>query len=90
MAAADYMPDGFWPALIATKLRYGDLHPPFNRTPEGRTFAHRHPDYLLEVSDSINMTGVQTLGLYAVLGQYDFVTVVEAPNNETMAPSQSN
>jgi len=55
-------------------------------TPEGQTFAHRHPDYLLEVSDSINMTGVQTLGLYAVLGQYDFVTVVEAPNNETMAP----
>ena len=48
-------------------------------------FAHRHPDYLLEVADSIEMAGVRTLGLYAVLGQYDFVTLVEAPNNETMA-----
>ena len=54
-------------------------------TPEGQMFAHRHPDYLREVADSIQMTGVQTLGLYAVLGQYDFVTMVEAPNNETMA-----
>src|SRR5437763_16492236 len=54
-------------------------------TPEGQMFAHRDPDYLLEVANSIKLAEVQTLGLYAVLGQYDFVTVVEASNNETMA-----
>jgi uncharacterized protein with GYD domain len=54
-------------------------------TPEGQMLAHSHPDYLLEVANSIDMAGARTLGLYAVLGQYDFVTVVEAQNNETMA-----
>jgi uncharacterized protein with GYD domain len=54
-------------------------------TPEGQMFAHRHADYLLEVANSIEMEGARTLGLYAVLGQYDFVTLVEASNNETMA-----
>ncbi|HSL92811.1 MAG TPA: GYD domain-containing protein, partial [Candidatus Limnocylindrales bacterium] len=29
--------------------------------------------------------GAKVLGQYAVLGMYDFVNVVEAPNNETMA-----
>src|SRR5437763_16043538 len=54
-------------------------------TPEGQMFAHRDADYLIEVADSINVTDVQMLGLYAVLGQYDFVTLVQAPNNESMA-----
>ena len=54
-------------------------------TPEGQAFAHRDPAYLREVADGIKMAEVQTLGLYAVLGQYDFVTLVEALNNETMA-----
>jgi uncharacterized protein with GYD domain len=54
-------------------------------TPEGQTFAQSDPGYLRDVADGIKMAGVQMLGLYAVLGQYDFVTMVEAPNNETMA-----
>jgi len=29
--------------------------------------------------------GVQALGLYAVLGEFDFVTIVEATDNERMA-----
>ena len=31
------------------------------------------------------MPGVQPLGLYAVLGEFDFVTIVEAESNERMA-----
>jgi uncharacterized protein with GYD domain len=29
--------------------------------------------------------GARVIGQYAVLGAYDFVSIVEAPNNETMA-----
>jgi uncharacterized protein with GYD domain len=54
-------------------------------TPEGQVSALRDPDYLLRVENSISVPGVQTLGVYAVLGQYDFVTLVEAPSNEVMA-----
>ena len=54
-------------------------------TPEGRARALQDPDYLLREEKSIDVPGVQTLGLYAVLGQYDFVTIVEAPGNEDIA-----
>jgi uncharacterized protein with GYD domain len=54
-------------------------------TPEGQARALRHPDYLLQVEDEIEVPGVQTLGLYAVLGPYDFVTLVEAPGNDSIA-----
>jgi uncharacterized protein with GYD domain len=54
-------------------------------TPEGRAKTLEHPDYLLDVEAVITISGVQTLGLYAVLGQYDFVTLVEANSNEDIA-----
>jgi len=54
-------------------------------TPEGRARALQDPDYLAREEKAIDVPGVQTLGLYAVLGQYDFVTIVEAPENEDIA-----
>ena len=54
-------------------------------TPEGQTMALDDPDYLLQVEREINVPGVQTLGVYAVLGEYDFVTLVEADGNEAVA-----
>ena len=54
-------------------------------TPEGRASALQAPDYLLDVEQAMSVPGVQTLGVYAVLGPYDFVTLVEAPNNESAA-----
>ena len=35
--------------------------------------------------EAISIPGVQSLGLYAVLGQYDFITIVEASSNEEIA-----
>ena len=46
-------------------------------TPEGQVRALEDPNYLLHVESEIDMPSVQTLGVYAVLGQYDFVTLVE-------------
>ena len=54
-------------------------------TPEGRAHAMQEPDYLLDAENDIKVAGVQTMGLYAVLGPYDFVTIVEAPDNQSMA-----
>ena len=54
-------------------------------TPEGQTMALENPDYLLQIEHDISVPGVQTLGVYAVLGECDFVTIVEADGNETLA-----
>ena len=54
-------------------------------TPEGQEQAFRDPEYLLRVEEAISVPGVQTLGLYAVLGSYDFVTIIEAGSNDEVA-----
>ena len=54
-------------------------------TPEGQRDALHDPEYLLRVESAIDVPGVQALGIYAVLGPYDFVTLVEAEDNERMA-----
>jgi len=54
-------------------------------TPEGRAMAAKDPQRLLRAEHEIGMIGVEVFGLYGVLGQYDFVGMVEAPDNETAA-----
>ena len=54
-------------------------------TPEGRAQALDAPDYILAIEERISSRDVQMMGLYAVLGQYDYVTIVEAAGNEAMA-----
>ncbi len=43
------------------------------------------PSCLRQISMDIENLGVKVLGQYATLGQYDFVHVIEAPDNETAA-----
>ncbi len=43
------------------------------------------PTCLRQISMDIENLGVKVLDQYATLGQYDFVHVVEAPDNETIA-----
>jgi uncharacterized protein with GYD domain len=38
-----------------------------------------------EVNKEVESLGVKVLSQYATLGQYDFITVVEAPDETTMA-----
>ncbi|HOV90021.1 MAG TPA: GYD domain-containing protein [Syntrophorhabdaceae bacterium] len=54
-------------------------------TNEGRETIKRHPDRIKEVDDEIEMMGAKVLAQYATLGIYDFVNILEAPNNETIA-----
>jgi uncharacterized protein with GYD domain len=54
-------------------------------TPEGRQTLHKDPDRMDEVNQEIADFGCTVIAQYAVLGQCDFVTVIEAADNETVA-----
>jgi uncharacterized protein with GYD domain len=54
-------------------------------TDEGRATIKRHPDRIKEVDKEIEKMGVKVLTQYALLGEFDFVNILDAPNNETVA-----
>jgi len=56
-----------------------------NLTDEGWKTVRERPERIKEVNNEIEAFGVRVIRQYAVLGPYDFVNIVEAPNNETVA-----
>lgn len=54
-------------------------------TDEGATTIKEKPDRIREVNVEIEALGAKVLLQYATLGQYDFVNIVQAPDNETIA-----
>ena len=54
-------------------------------TPEGREKVLADPERIVRAGRETSIAGVQGLGLYGVLGPYDFVGIVEAPDNEAAA-----
>lgn len=55
-----------------------------NLTDEGRKTIKQRPSRIKEVNKEIEAMGIKVIDQYAVLGPYDFVTILEAPNNEAM------
>jgi len=55
-----------------------------NLTDHGLKTLKENPDRLTEVNTEIQRMGAKVLEQWAVLGQYDFVTVIDAPDNATM------
>jgi uncharacterized protein with GYD domain len=53
-------------------------------TSEGRKTIKQRPERIKEVNKEIEAFGAKVLQQYAVLGHYDFVNIVEAPNNEAI------
>ncbi len=54
-------------------------------TSEGRKTIKERPERIKEVNKEIEAFGAKVLQQYAVLGRYDFVNIVEAPDNMSVA-----
>ncbi len=54
-------------------------------TDEGRRTIKENPKRLKEVNKEVEAMGVKILSQYALLGPYDFVNILEAPDNKAIA-----
>jgi uncharacterized protein with GYD domain len=54
-------------------------------TDTGRKSLQEDPEVLKELNKEVELLGVKVICQYALLGQYDFVSILEAANNETIA-----
>jgi uncharacterized protein with GYD domain len=56
-----------------------------NLTPEGVQTLKNNPNRVGEVNKEVEQLGVTVKDQWATLGQYDFITIIEAPDDATMA-----
>jgi len=56
-----------------------------NLTDEGRKTVKEKPERIKEVNKEVEKMGVKILSQYALLGAYDFVNILEGPDNQTVA-----
>jgi len=56
-----------------------------NLTADGVRTLKSNPSRVGEVNKEVEALGAKVLEQYATLGRFDFITVVEAPDAETMA-----
>jgi len=54
-------------------------------TDQGAATIKENPQRIMEVDKEMEAMGVKVLDQYAVLGEYDFVSILEAPDNMTVA-----
>jgi len=54
-------------------------------TAQGRETIHANPERVLGVNEEVERFGCRIVSQYALLGEYDFLTVVDAPDSVTVA-----
>jgi len=53
--------------------------------PDGWATVREHPERIREVTDEVEAMGLRVVAQYGLMGQYDFLNVLEAPDETTMA-----
>jgi uncharacterized protein with GYD domain len=54
-------------------------------TDAGRKTIMRNPGRIWEVNQEVEDMGAKIISQYALLGEYDFINILEAPNNTVVA-----
>ena len=54
-------------------------------TSEGRKTLMSNPGRLFEVNKEVEQMGAKVLAQYSLLGEYDFLNIMQAPSNEVIA-----
>ena len=54
-------------------------------TDEGRKTIKEKPERIKEVNQEVEAMGAKLMAQYALLGPYDFVNILDAPNNEAIS-----
>jgi uncharacterized protein with GYD domain len=53
--------------------------------PDGWQTVREHPERIVQVREEVEALGLRVKAQYALMGQYDFLNVIEAPDERTMA-----
>ena len=54
-------------------------------TDKGRRNFEDDPEWIKEVNEHVELMGAKIITQYALLGQYDFINIIEAPSDEVAA-----
>ncbi len=53
--------------------------------PDGWETLRQHPERIHQVRSEVEAIGLKVVAQYALMGQYDFLNIIEAPDEHTMA-----
>ncbi len=53
--------------------------------PDGWETLRKHPDRIVQVRNEVEALGLKVIAQYALMGQYDFLNIIEAPDEQMMA-----
>jgi uncharacterized protein with GYD domain len=53
--------------------------------PDGWATVREHPERIRQVTSEVEAMGLRVLAQYALMGQWDFLNIIEAPDEATLA-----
>jgi uncharacterized protein with GYD domain len=53
--------------------------------PDGWATVRENPDRIAQVRGEVEALGLRVVAQYALMGQYDFLNIIEAPDEQVMA-----
>jgi uncharacterized protein with GYD domain len=53
--------------------------------PDGWETLRQNPDRIMAVREEVEALGLRVVAQYALMGQYDFLNIIEAPDEQAMA-----